>query len=712
MSEPKAVTPPSTVSDQILKRVYLLFGAIVLFAVIIVVQTLRIQWGQGDKWRAVAAQERVMARPVVADRGSILADDGTILATTLPFYRIALDATRLRPSDYPSYDDSLDLLCTRLSRHFGRGEMTANEFRALIQRARRRGDRHVYLFPVSRTFTYPEMRLIRSFPMLNRGRFKGGLIVEKVQHKRFYPFGDMARITLGVVRDDTIPSKGLEVSFDHLLRGRNGLALVQRLPGGVEVPLSELGEVETQDGYDLHTTLNVHIQDVAATALRRAIERTEAKGGVAIVMEVSTGHIKAISNYPENYNTAAATAVEPGSTFKLATTIAVLEAGAVRLGDTIKTGRGEVTYYDRTVKDVYPLGTITFRTAFEKSSNVALSKVVNGAFASRPSEFVRALERMGALSMVGSQLKGEPVPYVIRPEQKKVWSGTTLPLLAIGYNATLTPLQLLAFYNAVANNGRMIQPILVHEARTAGEVAAQFEPVVIREKICSDETLAAVRELLEGVVERGTATNIKNGAYRVAGKTGTAKKLVDGTYQKVYRASFAGYFPAEAPRYSCIVVIDEPSGAEYYGAQVAAPVFKEIADHLYAHDRRQQAMAEATGRLPKVDQPTLPVTRLVHYDDAEAVYNALNISTPARPTTEYVRAWQSGQTVALANYRVAKGRVPDVRHMSLKDALPMLENLGLRVRYRGQGKVRQQSLEAGAPLRRGATITLTLEAES
>lgn len=703
-----AAAPSSKVSDTILKRVYLLFGAIVLFALLIIGQTLRIQWGQGDRWRQVAARERVITKPVVADRGSILADDGTILAITLPFYRVAIDATVLRESDYPSLPDTIDLLSKRLAAQLGRGQVTSAELRTRILRALRRRDRHVYLFPVSRTFTYPEMKLIQSLPILNRGRFKGGLIVEKVLHKRFYPFQDMARITLGVVRDDSIPSKGLEVSFNHLLKGRDGMMLVQRLPGGIEVPLSEIGEVDPQDGYDLHTTLNVHLQDVVSSALRRTVERTEAKGGVAILMEVQTGHIKAVANYPEDFNAAIATQTEPGSTFKLAATIAALEAGAVRPTDTIATGRGEVKYYDRTVRDVYPLGNISFQTAFEKSSNVALSKVIQRGFGHRPKEFIAALDRMGALSMVGSQLRGEPVPYAIRPEDKKQWSGTTLPLMATGYNVLLTPLQQLAFYNAVANGGRMIQPILVQEARSASEVAARFEPVVIREHICSDQTLETVRKLLEGVVEHGTAANIKNSAYRIAGKTGTAKKSVNGAYQKVYRASFAGYFPAEAPRYSCIVIIDEPSTGEYYGAQVAAPVFKEIADNLYATDRSRWAVAGQAAPLPEVKEPRLPITRRVHFDDAEAVYNTLNIASPTRPSTEYVASWQSGATVQMASYTVPKGRVPDVTHMSARDALPLLENLGLRVRLQGNGKVRQQSIAPGQPLRKGSLIVLTL----
>jgi cell division protein FtsI (penicillin-binding protein 3) len=695
------------VSDKILLRVYILFACFNVFALAIIGQVLYLQLYQRDKWEAVQNRDFVYLKRVPADRGSILADDGSVLAASLPFYRVGMDVTSVRPKDIPAFADSLDLLCNRLARHFGHWEdetFDAQYFKAKILKASQQKDRHIYLLPPSRLLTYSEMKLLRSFPILNRGRFKGGLVLEKVNNKRFYPFKDLARITLGLMKDDSIPVKGLENAYNAALRGKDGLMLVQRIPGNVEVPLNEYGEVEARDGYDIETTLNVHMQDVVANALEKAVEKSEAKGGVAIVMEVNTGHIKAIANYPEDFNYAVVTQYEPGSTFKLASVIAALEEGIVTPTDTIDTRNGEITYYDRKMRDVFPYRRLTFQQCFEKSSNVGISRVIAQGFAGKSRRFYEHLDRMGVLNTTDIHLSGEPQPYIIRPGNKH-WAGTTLPWLSIGYNVRLTPLQQLAFFNAVANNGTFIQPVLVKGVKNNSVSVQEVQGRVLREKICSDKTLRIVQNMLRGVVEHGTASNIKGAHFAMAGKTGTCQKLVGKKYEKLYRATFAGYFPADQPRYSCFIMIDEPKGTEYYGAQLAAPVFKEIAENLHATDLQLLETRQVTAKA----KPEYPVTAALNIEDAKTVYNALDISTPQRPVTDYVRARQADHTVVLSPVRLSKFYVPDVVGMSAKDALPLLENLGLRVRLQGTGKVRRQSIVPGTAIKGRQNIILELD---
>ncbi len=708
-SAPEPAPAPATrpVSDKILVRVYVLFGCFFLFSLVIIGQVLHLQFRQRKKWEAVQQRDFVYVKKVPPDRGSILADDGTVLATSLPYYRAAIDVTSIRRKDIPGYTDSLEVLCQKLAAHFGMVEgevLDALYFKNKILKAAQQKDRHIYLLPPSRLLTYTEMRLLRSFPILNRGRFKGGLVLEKVNNKRFYPFGDLARITLGTMQGDSLPVRGLEVAYNPALRGTPGQMLVQRIPGNVEVPIGEMGEIEARDGYDVQSTLNIHMQDVVNNALMRVIDRSKAKGGVAILMEVQTGHIKAIANYPEDFNYAVATQYEPGSTFKLATVIAALEEGIVQPSDTINTFDGQFKYYDRTMRDVWPYHRLTFQQCFEKSSNVGISRVIQQGFRAKPTRFLKHLDDMGVLSMTDLNLRGEPRPYLIRPGSKQ-WNGTTLPWLSVGYNVRLTPLQMLAFYNAVANNGKLIQPTLVKTIRSNAEEVHAFEPRVLRERICSEATLQKVRAMLEGVVEHGSAINIKGTHYKIAGKTGTAQKVVGKKYEKLYRASFAGYFPAEAPRYSCIVMVDEPTGNEIYGAQLAAPVFKEIADNVAAIDM-QLVETREVGRGDAI--PRYPITRQVNLEDAKTVYNMLNISTPNRPSTELVQARQHGATVGLAPLRISKFYVPDVTGMSAKDVVALLENMGLRVKLQGHGHVQMQSLVAGTPLQPRTQITLTL----
>lgn len=694
------------VSDTILKRIYWLVGFLGLATFLIVAKVVKIQYADGEKWRNVAANQKVYPKSVLADRGSILADDQSVMAVTLPFYRFAMDATVLKERNFVNLQDSLYELCDLLAEHFGRQELTSGHFLKKILQARDNNDRHIYLFPVSRRFTYQDYKLIRTFPILNRGRFVGGFIVEKVNNKRFYPLGSLAKITLGRLKDDTTGLKGIEYSFNQLLRGSDGKRMVQRLAGGVEVPVDYFSEMSAEDGYDILTTININMQDVAYNALRRCVEDNDAKWGVAILMETRTGHIKALANYPENFNYGVAMQYEPGSTFKIASAMAALEDGVIRPGDSIQTGEdGYVTYYeDDVMRDERSYGNLTLRQALEKSSNIAISRVIFDNYRRRPEAFIEQLEAIGILSNTSFQLKGEPEPYIIRPGNT-LWSGITLPWLSIGYNVKLTPLQLLTFYNGIANGGKMIQPILVKEIRDGGEVYRSYESRVLREQMCSPATLQYIQRSLEDVVESGTAKNIHSETFPIAGKTGTAKKLINGSYQSKYMSSFVGYFPADNPQYTCIVLINEPSGDQFYGAKIAAPVFREIAEHVFSTRVKENFRPVITDAEAQTDYPLAAVA---HQQDANQFYKAFGIPTPESFDHEYVSTQKKGSFVGYRAVEFRKGKTPDVRGMSSRNALAVLENLGFRVKLRGHGRVRKQSIPPGMRYRRGSLITLTL----
>ncbi|MFO0399973.1 MAG: penicillin-binding protein [Sphingobacteriia bacterium] len=696
----------SKVSDTILKRVYLLFAGFIFFGVLVCVQVLRLQWGKADYYEARKNRERVYKRNMLADRGSILADDGSVLATTLPFFRIAIDATRMDPRYFPNFPDSLNALCTALATQFGEGEADIVHFKRLILHARQEGDRHVYLFPYRRLCTIRELKQIEQMPIFGQGRYRGGLIVEKVNNSRFYPLDNLAKITLGSMRNDTVGSRGIEYSFNRQLRGRDGQMLVQRVGGGVEVPLNYIYEVEAQDGLDIQTTLNVNIQDVTDAALRQAVEKHRAKWGLAIVMEVQTGEIKALANYPESYNHAVATRLEIGSTFKLVSTLALMESSQIQPDDSVDVGKGRIEYADRVLKDDYISGRISLQEAIERSSNVGVSKLVNAHFRHNPEKFYLQLDALGITRPVHFQLKGEPFPKLIRP-QDKAYNATTLPWLSIGYNISLTPLQMLTFYNGLANGGVMLQPLIVKEIRSKTQVLKTYEAEVLNPKMCSEQTLSQLQAMLRGVVERGTARSIRKSKVPIAGKTGTAQRLKDGHYTKAYVSSFVGYFPADQPRYSCIVLINEPEGGDYYGGDVAAPVVREVAEALQA-TRLQPLQAHLA--VPAAGaRPSLPASRALHRHDAQVQYKHLRIPTEHKPSTDYVRVRTSPQGVSLHAYRLQDKLVPDVKGMPAKDAMALLENLGLRVALRGHGQVYRQSLKAGSRLYRNQLIVLDLK---
>ena len=515
------------IKRSIVLRVRVIFILVALAACAIPYKIAVVQLKEGEKWKAKAEQVNFQYREVPATRGNIYASDGSLLATSLPFYRVAIDPTVVKESKFDSGLDSLSLLLSSFYK-----DKSATAYRRMIQDARTEKKRFLVL---NRTqIDFQEMQVMSKWPIFREGRAGGGVIFEKVE-KRYLPFNSLASRTVGFLNEDK-KGAGIEYSFNNYLKGTDGKALFQRLSGNVWKPMFDADDIKPENGYDVFTTLDVNIQDIAETALRRQLTDRDAAFGSVIVMEVKTGHVKAISNlqknksgsgYSESYNYAVGDigSVEPGSTFKLVSMLALLEENKVTPNELIETGNGAHRFYNQTMYDAKygGYGTITIREAFEKSSNVAISKLVDMHFGSSPSKFMAYVEKVGLAEPMNLQISGEGKPFFKKPGAKN-WYGTSLPWISIGYESKVNPIHTLALYNAVANNGVMMKPLFVKAVGSGNQMVETFEPTVYRNQIASEKTIKQLQALLLGVVENGTAKNIKNDNYKIAGKTGTVHK--------------------------------------------------------------------------------------------------------------------------------------------------------------------------------------------
>ncbi|RSK33857.1 penicillin-binding protein [Hymenobacter metallilatus] len=701
------------VKKSIVTRVRLAFLGVCLFSCAVVWKIGQVQFKEGARWRALEQERRVTYQPVPATRGNIFASDGrSIMATSLPFYRVAWDPSVVTDKIFTT--QAADSLAEMLSRFFG--DRTKREYLMTLNKARNKKSRYLRLN--SRQINFQEKKELAQWPIFRAGKNKGGVIFEKVD-KRFRPFGGLAQRTIGFVNEEK-NGAGLEFTFNRHLAGKDGEALFERLPGGNK-PIYDGTEVKPQPGYDIKTTIDINLQDVAENALYKALVDNDAQYGCVILMEVKTGEIKAVANlgrvadgvYREDYNYAIADQgrTEPGSTFKLASLMAVLEANPdLQLTDTVNTGRtGSMKIGGAVKTDTHANGRISLKQVFEKSSNIGVAVLVDKQFGRNPTEYTDYLKKFGLDKPLGFQMAGEARPYIKDPRDR-TWSRTSLTTMCIGYELKLAPLQTLAFYNAVANDGVKVQPIIVKEIKQADNVLERFEAQVLNPKICSDETLAKVRSMMEGVVSEGTARGIRSNDYGIAGKTGTAWKFKNGAYTKMYSTSFCGYFPAENPKYSCIVVVDSPKRGGWSGAEVSAPVFKEVADKAMARDAA--SLRPLLARAP-VSRSRVPFVRAGMQDELTMVFAQLGVGHDgATGTDDWVRttAGASAEKLALRPMPVRPGRVPNVQGLTLRDALFLLENRGLRVRSLGTGRVKAQSVAAGSAVRRGTTVVLQLEA--
>lgn len=699
-----------SIRQSILLRVRIAFLFVILICGAIVVRIFYLQNINGDKWKKKGKDNGLAFRSITAMRGNILTEDGSLLATSTMFYQLAIDPT---VADEETFTKGVDSLALMLSKIFKEKPVKDIKTELLLARQEKRRYKQLVESPI----TYQQRNLVLKFPILREGRRKGGIILEKTQ-QRLRPFGDLAKRTVGFIQEDTgglVHGRGLEYTYHAQLAGTNGEAIFQRISGGAWKPIGDGEQIRPEDGVDLVTTIDIHLQEIVDKALRQALIRNNADYGCAILMEVQTGEIKAIANlgkengeYVENNNYAVGDMglSEPGSTFKLATMTALLEETNIELSDTVQTGNGKYKFAENAeMTDVREggYGKITVKEAFEKSSNIGTSKMVFKYFREKPQKFYEYLEKFHLTQPLGFQMSGEANPSIKKPTDKS-WSATSLPWMSVGYELRLAPIHTLAFCNALANNGRLVQPMIVKAIIKGNKVEETFTTKTLVSKVASDKTLQTMRTLMEGVVERGTATNIKTSEYRIAGKTGTAEKVEKGVYTEKHYTSFVGYFPSDNPKYSCIVVIDNPKTASQYGALVAAPVFKEIADFAY----RSYLMNNEFKRTTTYLKP--PLVRGGNKKDIETVGNLLGfkLETDAVEDAEWVFGRIRNDSLLLSNNKTFDSLVPNVVGMTVKDALYLLENRGLGVAFYGKGKVTHQSLRAGTKIVKGTKIVLTL----
>lgn len=691
------------IKKSILIRVRIAFLGVLVFALCVAAKIGHIQVVEGDKWKRMAEDIMFDYRTVKATRGNIYSDNGSLLATSLPFYRVAMDPTLPRNEVFEANVDSLAIM---LAGYFK--DRSKDDYKRMLKDAR--ASNRQYITINRKRINYQVKKDMTSWPLFREGRYRGGVIFEKTD-VRYRPFTNLSQRTIGYVNEDGAGA-GLEKSFDGALGGQNGEALFQKIAGGTWKPVFDGNNVKAIDGNDIETTIDINLQDVAETSLYRHMLQHDADEGTVVVMEVKSGHVKAISNltrsgknsYYEKFNHAVGGSLEPGSTFKLVTMMALLEDTDVQLNDSIATGNGEFPMYREKIRDHEVYGTITVRKAFEVSSNIAMAKLLNKNFGLKPDNFLKHVDKLGLSKPLGLQINGETIPKITRPTDKD-WSGITLPWMAYGYGFEISPLHTLTLYNAVANDGEMIKPIFVTAVRQADNTVKEFETEVINSKICSNGTLKKLKQLLEGVVENGTAKNLKNAHYKIAGKTGTAQVLENGKYTRKYITSFVGYFPAHAPKYTAIVVVKNPKGWQQYGNNVAGPVFKEITDNIYARDI---ALHTAMVKPGKMEEGVFPVIRAGRHEELAMLTSELGIKTAGESEEEWVKAARNGNTVQLNRNAVAKERVPDVNGMTLRDALFLLETSGLRVIHEGIGRVKEQSLVPGARVLKGSRIFIKL----
>ncbi len=692
--------------DEVLIRIFAILAVIIVpVAALLMYRTVDIAVVRQAEFKELG-KERFRVVTVQAERGNIYGRNDNLLATSVPYFSLHFDPYVASPGDYYDNIDSLALL---LSRHVD-DTHTAGAWRdsLLIMRDSVSGTANHY-FKLKESVSYSELSRIRKFPIFNQGRMGGGLIVEK-RAARKRPFGWLARRTIGYSRESGA-KVGLEGAFDEQLAGETGKQEMFNMGGGIWLPTDNLAIVEPTSGSDVHTTIDVNIQDIAENALERGVRKHRAEWGAAVVMEVETGAIRAMANlgavnsergkYAEQYNYAISRANEPGSTFKLATMMALLDDEYVDLESEVDIENGVRQFYDLTMEDSNPLSrnwrVVSVRDAFEQSSNVGMAKLVDSLY--EDNEFSEKLRDFHLEQESGIELEGERTPF-INDTSRAEFSGISRAWMAIGYESRLTPLQMLTFYNSVANGGRMMKPYLVTKIERNGRILENFKPTVIDKQIAKPETIEQLQSLLEGVVERGTAKRLKSDQYRFAAKTGTSQQNYGHRNQKTkYQASFAGYFPAENPTYSIIVVIKDPTNGAYYGGEVAGPIFREIADNIY------NSMIEVHEPLNRGPRPVLYAGELPSRDagylpELVDVLDYVNVPIDTLPETELAVIGAGNEAVELAAIDPSGQRFPNVRGMRLRDALYVLENDGYVVHPRGVGRVvnmRWQSDGKGQP---------------
>lgn len=653
-------------------------------------------------------------KEILPARGQILSSDGSLLATSVPIYEMCFDAKA--PIEKSALKSATDSIAQGIHKILGEKSEGVATYKKRIKSAK--GTFNV----IAKNIDYNQKKAILALPFVKRGKYKSGFYFPSKQERK-KPFGSLAARTIGLERDAN--KVGLELCYDEILKGKAGRQRVEKMAGGQWRPINDEYIVEPEPGMDIVATIDVHLQDVAHTALLRQLNETQADWGCAVVMEVETGYVRAIANltyepksqtYLELLNNAVESTGEPGSTFKLMSMMAMFEESKLSLSDSVHIGMGVKTIDGLQVHDSHPGNDpnlfYTVKEIFQKSSNVGTAQLVQRIFKEKQQVYLDRLNSFGLGKPLGVELEREAKPRLAKEAKykKNVWDGFSLYTTSYGYATSFTPLQILAFYNAVANKGTMVRPLFVQEIQKNGRTIEKKLPVVLNKKICSDATLDKCMEMMKGVAEDGgtVATVFKSSPYKIAGKTGTARvDYAQGAENLKYRASFVGFFPAENPKYSCIVVIHNPKNGAYYGGAVAAPVVKDLADKVYStrmdfHEEKSVVDSIA------VANALIPISKNGNSKDLQTVFSALNIPMKGDGTGEYVRTNAKHKEVEISNAPIESGKVPNVVGMGLQDALFLLEKQGLKVQIQGVGTVKRQSVPAGTPSKNQKYITIEL----
>ena len=693
-------------NKETLMRVYVIYFVVLLLGGGIIFQIFYLQFYKGAELVQDAEKQIFVYKNITAPRGNIYAsnEQKTSLALSVPRFKVYVDLVTIKDQ---IFQDSLNGLSDSLSSLLP--YRSSDSWKEVLTLQREKGNRYFF---IARNLNNAQIERLKKFPVFNLGKYRGGRIIIKT-NQRIKPYGLLANRTIGYVVENENEKPilvGLEGAFNNYLKGQNGQMLMEKVRGNDWKPVDDNFSIEPVPGSDIYTSLDVNIQDVAEAALLHQLKEQKADRGCVILMEVETGFIKAIANlsynkktdtYFESQNHAVGLASEPGSTFKLASLLVAIEQGKVNIEDSVYMS-GRYEFYDKALTDggkVY--GKNTVKNAFELSSNV-ISKLIYDNYKKKPQEFIDGLKSIGLNRKLGIDILGEGAP-LIKEASDPTFTGISLPWMSIGYELKLTPLQTLAFYNGVANDGVMMKPQFVKHIKKGTYLEKEFDPVVLNPSLCSDETISDLKELLEGVVERGTAKNIKARGFKIAGKTGTSKIAIGSSgYGKKYQASFCGYFPAKDPLYSCIVVVQGPT-KNIFGSVVSGTVFKEIADKVYAHEFNK---TDLDVRVPK----HYPYSRPGSKQDFINVANAMDIplEDQSSTSTQWINTRTAESGIKLSEVKSVKGLIPNVVGMGLIDAAYLLEKNGLVVQIEGSGIVRKQSVRPGLKIKKGQTVKLSL----
>lgn len=701
--------------NDVLWRVYLLYAVMLVFSVAVIVKVLVIQIKDGEELLERANKRELKIRDEKAHRGNVFSNNGSILATSVPRYNIYFDPLSVKQE---LFDSEIANLSDSLSRMLK--VKSKSQYISSFKKARSERKRYVR---IATKVSMGEYKRMSKFPIFKEGKNKGGFIAER-NYVRELPYGELAARTIGYVRENENIMVGLEGAYNEYLKGVDGRQLVRLINNNFWMPMQSSENMEPINGDDIYTSINIEIQDVAENALKKCLIENDALQGCVVLMDVKSGFIEAMaslsynektSEYEEMYNFALSHNVEPGSTFKAITMLTLLENNPnMSVDDKIYLGTTDYkTFYNRTIHDSHRVtdekGYTTIRNAFEQSSNIAFATLVEEEFKNNQAKFIEHIYKTKINEPLNLDIIGEGKPYIKNPSDK-TWSKLSMPWMSFGYESTLAPIHILTFYNAIANDGVMVKPQFVKEIRHGNEVKQVFDTIVINESIASLRTIETLQELLRGVVVNGTAKNLSKLPFSVAGKTGTARisQGASGYNRKNYTASFVGYFPAEEPKYSCIVIISNPRGGKYYGSSVSGPVFKEVAEKVYATSlgvKDEEGMYDT-------DCQSFAIPSMVYFNDFLDYCNIENISFVDNVENDkWVKVDVSEEEISVNPVVMDENCVPELKGMNATDAIYLLESMGWKVTFTGYGKVKSQSVKAGTELEKGRIINLELKAK-